>query len=282
MITPEGSLLLKVRVLYLTYLDPRMVTDLTSREYFTPTNIGDVTLSPRSFAPLNYTGSAAWRRAASKKKHGSRFTPANPEPLNRHDFQPRRGYVLPAALRDNKYSSGEDACLAALAMGKNNHAREIVRVGTVEVASRVHSALVHRHGYDRTFSLGDIIEEMIELYLIARVWRIANYDELICHLASFGPLVTTYQWYSRFVSDGTISTRVETPWGDPQGLTAGVISGYTANGMLLTIEHFEQLWLRLNYKIAEEDFVSLLNEGGEVLALEPTMFDEHTRPAIYR
>jgi len=256
---------------------------MPAREYFTPANVGDVALTSRGFTPLNYTSSPSWRRAANKKKKGSRVTAPSTEALNRHDFQAHRGYLLPAALREGKYSSGENTCLAAIGMGRNNHAKDLIRTGVIEVATSLRASLRERHGYDKeTFSLGEIIEELIELDLIARVWRVTNYDELICHLAMSGPLIVTYQWYSNFVSDFTISTRVETPWGDPQGLTAGIVSGYAANGMLLTVEHFEALWPRPNFKILEEDFVSLLNEGSEVFAIEPTVFDEYSRPAIYR
>jgi len=138
--------------------------------------------------------------------------------------------------------------------------------------NRMLGALTDEYGAHTNdpYSLADVLSIGINKGLLRHYWRISNYDQLICRIATTGPVLVTLQWYDHFLSDDTISTRAEKPWGVPQGLTSLVVSGYSANGMLLRLEHHE-LWKKPSFQILEDDFVDLLNEGGEVFAFEPEL-----------
>lgn len=251
-------------------------------EYLTPVSIGDASLSEQKGLPV-YGDSQEWVTRQSKKARGSLHVTPSPEPLDRHDFFPRHGYSRQEWLDTTASGcSPVNAFLTALTMGRNNHHRQLQKLGADLAVRRLTRALTDSLGphTNDAFSLAEVLKAAADSGLVRNFWRVTNYDQLICRIATTGPVLVTLPWYDHFISEETLETRAETPWGNSLGFTSMVVSAYSANGMLLRLQHFE-LWKRPSFQILEDDFVELMNEGGELFAFDAARLSDRVLP-FYR
>lgn len=226
----------------------------------------------------SYSECPTWLAAVRKKHLGTHYVAPDEKPLNRLDFVARRGYNRWYDCAFEGASSAEKSVMMSLSMGKNNHRKYM--------SGQLHNVAINLVSprWSPKITLSDAVAHAGDLGLIESVYRLDNYDQLICAIAKTGPCVVTVPWYEKFLTerDTLPGGRSEKPWGKPLGMTSMVVSGYSANGLLLTMEVHEPDWVARNFQIYYEDFVDLLKEGGEAIHIIPKKIDEDNLPNLYQ
>lgn len=245
-----------------------------TRTYLIPDVLDDVRIGTAETV-LEFRSHPIWKSMSARKAVSS------DTPLDRHDFKAKVNNRCNPAISPVSVPvpSAIRAFITALGMGCNNRSRLLEMADIKEVCLKLHGqAVKHIPKFSRpvNISAADVILAAIELGAASSIYRITDYDQLICALDCVGPVLLTMPWYERFLTAEELAMttgRAEMPWGQSQGLTTVCVSGYSANGILATIEH-GQPWRQPTFRLLEEHFVQLASEG-EVYA-----FDRGSRTAI--
>lgn len=239
-----------------------------------PIRLHDV-VTGRTGGSKPFTDHPAWARARRKKARILGLQPPPLPNLDRHDFPPQRLYIRTtgASCTDQAYDSPIRSVITALGMGPKgkSHVRSIIAAGPIKVADRLWERDQDISEDVRTPSLADILRAARELGAIKDFWAVTDYDSLVGAIATTGPVVITFPWYAEFLPEGELATstgRASTPWGPLLGLTSMCVSGYSANGLIVRVEHTEPNWRRPSFRVLEDHLVSLLSEQGEAYAFD--------------
>jgi hypothetical protein len=262
-------------------------------------------VTSRAFDIESFARNRTWVNKGKKKYHGGKYVAPNPEPLDRHDFPPRRNWQMPPyrAPRGFGFNSSLRALLYGLSAGKNRHLRQITAVVDAyhhptnmdswrEMENRLFQAFEQGVFLDdvQDFnkpSISDILWTAAELGAVKAVWGISNYDQLIGALSITGPVVVTLPWHQNMVTHEILASktdRTNSPTGKSVGLVSMLITGYSANGMILHLRHLQPRWLGREIRMIDSDLVDLLSEGGQALAFERTDLSGISAPTpeLYR
>lgn len=250
---------------------------IRTRTYLTPAVLDDVRIgTPEKI--LEFSSHPVWRRVSANKAIHS------DSPPDRHDFRPKvinhcKPSLSPA---DVPVPSSVRAVVTALSSGRNNHAELLAVADLKNVCLRLYAQASRNMPPEQRIRTADVILAAVELGAATSIYRIMTYDQLICALDRIGPVIFTFPWYDRFLSiEELVKTtgRAEKPWGEQLGLTTACVSGYSANGMLVTVEHCQPDWRSTSFQMAEETLVQLALVG-EIYAFDRSSRFE-TMSALY-
>lgn len=248
-----------------------------SRTYLTPAVLDDVRIgTPEKI--LEFRSHPAWRKVSVSKARRS------DNPPDRHDFRAKvMNHCKPSlSPADVPVPSSVRAVVTALSSGRNNHAEYLGDADLKDVCLKLYAQASRNTPPAQAIRTADVILAAVELGAATSIYRIMSYDQLICALDRVGPVIFTFPWYERFISSDELALstgRAEKPWGEQLGLTTVCVSGYSANGMLATIEHCQPGWRSTSFQISEEHLVQLAVVG-EIYVFDRSPRGE-THPALY-